>query len=163
MPVDIGSIVEEVVTLYEKVAAARHVEVSCEFRPALAIDGFPGQLRQIFANLIRNAIEAAPSDSKVTIRVRPARRLERHGTLVTIHDCGAGISKDVRERIFDPFFTTKELKGSGLGLWVTQALLSKHQGTLRFRTSTRNGASGTAFAIFLPLGGVEPGKSEDAA
>lgn len=163
VPVDIGSIVEEVVALYEKVAATRHVEVSCELRPALTIDGFPGQLRQIFANLIRNAIEAAPSDSKVTIRVRPTCRLERHGTLVTIHDCGAGISKDVRERIFDPFFTTKELKGSGMGLWVTHALLSKHQGTLRFRTSTRDGASGTTFAIFLPLGGVEPGKSEDAA
>lgn len=163
VPVDIGSIVEEVVALYEKVAATRHVEVSCEFRPALTIDGFPGQLRQIFANLIRNAIEAAPSDSKVRIRVRPACRLERHGTLVTIHDCGAGISNDVRDRIFDPFFTTKELKGSGLGLWVTQALLSKHQGTLRFRTSTDGKTTGTTFAVFLPLGGVQPGKSEDAA
>src|SRR5579864_364466 len=56
MPVDVGGIVEEVVALYEHVAATRHVEVICELRPTLTIDGFPGQLRQVFANLIRNEI-----------------------------------------------------------------------------------------------------------
>jgi signal transduction histidine kinase len=60
----------------------------------------------------------------------------------------------VRRQIFDPFFTTKELKGSGLGLWVSKNLVMDHRGTIRFRTSTREGASGTTFEVFLPVGGI---------
>lgn len=159
VPLDVGTIVEEVAELYERAAAARQVQIVCEQRPTLAIDAFPGQLRQAFGNLIRNATEAAPPNTKVRIRVRSDSRAGRHGARVTIHDCGPGIPKEVQLRMFDPFFTTKELKGSGLGLWVTSALLSKHGGTLRFRTGPKNG---TAFSVFLPVGGVHPGTSEEA-
>ena len=85
------------------------------------------------------------------MRVRAAQRLGRDGTLVTIHDRGTGIPKSVREQMFDPFFTTKELKGSGLGLWVSKTLIMKHHGTIRYRTSTRDCGSGTTFQVFLPV------------
>lgn len=158
--VDVGGLVEDVVALYEKSAVTRQVQIVCEQQPTLAIDAFPGQLRQVFGNLLRNAIEAAPPNSQVVIRVRSACRLGRHGAQVTIHDRGPGIPENIRERMFDPFFTTKELKGSGLGLWVSQALLSKHRGTLRFRSCMKNGSTGTTFQVFLPVGGLEPGTSE---
>jgi signal transduction histidine kinase/DNA-binding response OmpR family regulator len=151
---DVGELVSEVVTLYQRTAAARRVHVVCQCRPTLAIRGFPGQLRQIFSNLIRNAAEAAPQGTEVVVRVRSICRGGHEGARITIHDRGPGIPSDVRRQIFDPFFTTKELKGSGLGLWVSRNLVMDHHGTIRFRTSTREGASGTTFEVFLPVGGM---------
>lgn len=155
VPVDVGGLLGDVVSLYEKSAFSRGVEIVCDRRSSVTVHGFPGQLRQVFGNLVRNATEAAPPSSQVVIRVRTAHRTGRSGTRVTIHDCGSGIPAGVQARIFDPFFTTKELKGSGLGLWVSKALIVKHRGTIRFRSSTRAGASGTTFEVFLPVAGVE--------
>ena len=68
-----------------------------------------------------------------------------------IHDRGAGIPMEIRSNIFDPFFTTKQLRGSGLGLWVSRSLVTRHQGTIRFRSCQLKGRSGTTFEVFLPL------------
>jgi signal transduction histidine kinase len=161
---DIGELVSEVVALYQRTAKVRRVHVTCQCRPTIAIRGFPGQLRQIFSNLVRNAAEAAPSGTEVVVRVRSIYRGGREGARITIHDRGAGIPREVRRQIFDPFFTTKELKGSGLGLWVSRKLVMDHHGTIRFRTSTREGASGTTFEVFLPVGGMaENSLQSDAA
>ena len=160
---DVGTIVSDVVALYERVAAPRNVRVELQVKPTITLYGFPGQLRQVFGNLFRNAIEASPSNATVKVRVRPAWRSGREGVCVTIRDRGAGIPASVQQRIFDPFFTTKELKGSGLGLWVTRAIINKHAGSVRFRTSVTNGSSGTTFAVFLPVGGIHPGAMEEMA
>ena len=154
--IDVGALINDVTELYRKAAAARKVCISVDAKPTLAIHGFPGQLSQVFGNLLRNATEAAPVNSQVMVRVRRAYRRGHEGTRVTIHDRGTGIPESVQEQLYDPFFTTKELKGSGLGLWVSRALIIKHGGTIRFRSSTREGASGTAFEVFLPVGVVYP-------
>ena len=151
---DVGELVEDVVAVYQRSAVARRVRVVCDRKPTLAIRGFPGQLSQIFSNLVRNAAEAAPAGSEVVVRVRSICRRGREGARVTIHDRGHGIPLQIRQQMFDPFFTTKELKGSGLGLWVSRNLVMKHNGTIRFRSSTQKGASGTTFEVFLPVGGV---------
>jgi len=158
VPLDIGRLVSEVVSLYQRSAAARRVQIVYDSRSAPAVHGFHGQLCQVFGNLIRNATEAAPPGSRVVVRSRPISRAGEPGTRVSIHDCGPGIPLQVQNKLFDPFFTTKELKGSGLGLWVSRNLVMKHNGTIRFRTSTRAGWSGTTFEVFLPAG-VEPQKS----
>ncbi len=163
VPIDVASLIGEVVVLYEKMWSARDVRIVCDLRPALTIYGFPGQLRQVFSNLIRNAAEAAPPNTEVVIRVRSANRAGRSGTRVTIHDRGAGISKPVQAQMFDPFYTTKELKGSGLGLWVSKALVVKHRGSIRFRSRTERGSSGTTFEVFLPVGGLEQNEGETVA
>lgn len=151
--VDVGALILQVVELYEKASTAKRTRIACSRRPALAIHGFPGQLSQVFANLVRNAIDAAPIGSCVDIRVRQIHRCGRVGTRVTIHDCGEGIPESLKARLFDPFFTTKELKGSGLGLWVAKNLISKHNGTIRFRTSRGELRHGTVFEVFLPVRG----------
>jgi signal transduction histidine kinase len=107
-------------------------------------------LTQVFGNLIRNATEATPGGGEVLIRVRHAIRGGHEGTRVTIHDRGAGIPPAVQRQIFDPFFTTKELKGSGLGLWVSRTLILNHSGHIRFRSSSVKGKSGTTFQVFVP-------------
>lgn len=149
--IDVGGLVNEVIDLYRKAASARNVCISFDAKPTPAIYGFPGQLSQVFGNLLRNATEAAPANSQVAVRVRPAHRGGRRGTRITIHDRGTGIPPVVQEQMYDPFFTTKELKGSGLGLWVSRALVVRHEGKIRFRSSTQKGASGTAFEVFLPV------------
>ncbi|HSY13770.1 MAG TPA: ATP-binding protein [Verrucomicrobiae bacterium] len=154
--IDVGTLVGEVVDLYRQAAAARKVRIAFEQQSPLAIHGFPGQLAQVFGNLLRNATDAAPANSEVCVRVRSAHRAGREGTRITIHDKGSGIPVSVQQQMYDPFFTTKELRGSGLGLWVSKTLVIRHSGTIRFRSSTREGASGTTFEVFLPVKGLNP-------
>ncbi|HTX40408.1 MAG TPA: ATP-binding protein [Acidobacteriaceae bacterium] len=152
--IDIGSLVADVVSLFEKSATSRRIRVVFDRQPTLTIYGYPGQLRQVFGNLVRNAVEAARPGTDICIRVRPLRRANREGARVTIQDRGAGIPRNVQKMMFDPFFTTKELRGSGLGLWVSRNLIMAHQGSIRFRSSTRLEHSGTTFQVFLPVGGT---------
>lgn len=156
--VDVNALMHEVMLMYERTAALRHVRLVCNWRPGVVVCGFPGQLNQVFGNLVRNAAEAAPPGTEVVIRVSSILRGDRKGARVTICDRGKGIPEDVQQRIFDPFFTTKELKGSGLGLWVSRILVVKHGGTIRFRSSARVGTSGTIFEVFLPVDGPNPPK-----
>ncbi len=67
-----------------------------------------------------------------------------------VADNGPGISRELRSRIFEPFFTTKAEKGTGLGLWVVRGIVAKHGGSIRMRSSTRPGRTGTLFSVFLP-------------
>jgi signal transduction histidine kinase len=162
VPVSVGGVIGDVLAIYERVAAAKRVQLVYRERPSLSICGFSGQLMQVFSNLIRNAIEASPAHGRVTVRVRQVRRADREGTSVTIHDNGAGIPNEIQTRIFDPFFTTKELKGSGLGLWVSRALVTNHGGEIRFRSdNTRR--RGTTFEVFLPVSGAQSSKAEPTA
>ncbi len=154
--IDVGSLIGDITALYQTTASARGVKISFDSRPSPVIHGFPGQLTQVFGNIIRNATEVAPSGSTVYVRVRPGLRGDVPGTRITIHDRGLGIPPAVQAQMFDPFFTTKELKGSGLGLWVSRALVTKHRGTIRFRSRTADGTSGTVFEVFLPVGGLAP-------
>jgi signal transduction histidine kinase len=153
--IDVGELVADVVSVFERSAAQRRVRLAFSHEPAAKTCGFPGQLRQVFGNLIRNATEAAPPGSEVAIRVRSIQRSGNKGVRITIHDCGAGIPDVIQEKLFDPFFTTKDLKGSGLGLWVSKTLVVKHRGTIRFRSCSRIRKSGTTFEVYLPSRMVE--------
>jgi signal transduction histidine kinase len=73
------------------------------------------------------------------------------GVSLLVADAGPGIPDSIVQKIFDPFFTTKQDKGTGLGLAISKAIVEKHQGQIRTRSSTRPGRSGTAFRIALPL------------
>jgi signal transduction histidine kinase/CheY-like chemotaxis protein len=150
IPIDVGKLVSEVASLSERSAARRRVQITCAAKPEVTINGFPGQLSQVFSNLIRNATEAAPPGSGVVVRIRSTHRGDREGARIYIHDRGPGIPEDIRDKLFDPFFTTKGLNGSGLGLWVSRTILMRHHGTIRFRTCARAGTTGTTFEVFLP-------------
>ncbi|HTA78205.1 MAG TPA: ATP-binding protein [Terracidiphilus sp.] len=156
--IDLGGLVVDIVALFERIAAAHHVRLVCDQKAAPQIKGFPGQISQVIGNLLRNAIEAAPAASEVTIRVRAIRRNAGEGVRLSIHDRGCGIPLDVQRKLFDPFFTTKDLKGSGLGLWVSRSLVVRHGGTIRFRSSSVQRA-GTTFEVYLPVGGIDASPS----
>jgi len=116
---------------------------------------FAGELRQVFANLIGNAIDAMPSGGRLVIRARRSRDWkcpEKVGVRFQVADTGSGMPAEVRKRIFEPFFTTKEITGTGLGLWVSSEIVEKHKGLMRVRSrpEAAGGRSGTVFELFFP-------------
>ncbi|HEY2496872.1 MAG TPA: ATP-binding protein [Candidatus Angelobacter sp.] len=149
---DLREMVNSVLALYAIQLQGKRINVDLEKGGPYRIHGFPGELRQVVANLIGNAIDASPQGGKICIRIRPAANDGVRGAVFTIHDDGAGIPKEIRDRILEPFFTTKELKGTGLGLWLAKSIILKHNGSLRFRSNYTASRRGTCFRVFLPQG-----------
>lgn len=105
-----------------------------------------GEIRQVLANLIGNAIDAMPSGGSLLLAVRGRGQ----GAEIEVSDTGQGISEEAQKRIFEPFFTTKGVSGTGLGLSICAEIMERHGGTLRFSSSTESGHSGTRFQLYLP-------------
>jgi PAS domain S-box-containing protein len=101
-------------------------------------------LRQVFTNLIQNAMEATPPEGNVSLEAR----IEGERVVINVSDTGHGIEKPVADRIFNPFFTTKE-EGTGLGLALVHRIITSHSGTITLKT----GEGGTVFSISLPKTG----------
>ncbi len=159
---DVQDMVQSVLALYLIQLEGKRIKVDYKRGGPFRIHGFPGELRQVLANLIGNAIDASPPQSKISIRIRCAEPNGVPGVVFTIHDEGAGIPREIRSRILEPFFTTKELKGTGLGLWLAKSIVLKHAGTLRFRSRSMPQKSGTCFRVFLPVAD-EKSQSTEAA
>ena len=151
-PARVSEVLDAVLAFYRPRLAAARIQVRREYVAAEQLTCFSGELRQVFANLIGNAIEASKPDARLRVRLRPSKswRRFRPGIRVTIADTGHGMSPDVMRRIFEPFFTTKGITGTGLGLWISKDLLAKHDAQISVKTSNREGSSGTVISVFLP-------------
>jgi PAS domain S-box-containing protein len=131
-----------------------------------AVPCFPGEVNQVFLNLLINAAHAisdVTDDGKSGKgRITITTRATEESVVVTIADTGSGIPPSVQDRIFDPFFTTKAVgKGTGQGLAIAHAVMvEKHHGSIRFETTA---GCGTTFIIELPLADLaETGVADDA-
>jgi len=154
VPVKISGVLDSVFELYEHRGDASGIQLSRKYESDATVNGYPGELRQIFSNLVVNAMEAVGEDGRVIIHVFRSRDWQhggREGVRIAIADNGPGIAAASRARLFEPFFTTKGERGTGLGLWVTMGMVQKHKGTIRVRSSTAPERHGTVFSIFLPL------------
>ncbi|HEY6967900.1 MAG TPA: PAS domain S-box protein [Candidatus Angelobacter sp.] len=154
VPVKVTEALEDVLELFVMRMRSNNIKVERRYEFSGDVPGFPVELRQLFANLISNAIEAIGQNGKIHVHVAPWRDLRRPGRpgiRIVVADNGPGINREVRKRIFEPFFTTKAEKGTGLGLWVVRGVVTRHEGSLRLHTNTSPGRSGTAFSVFLPL------------
>jgi signal transduction histidine kinase len=135
----------------KKIRLKRRYELSGE------IEALAAEIRQVFANLASNAVEALTHGGQVQVHIAPAKDWsdsDRSGVRIVVADNGPGIRPDLRSRVFDAFFATKEEKGTGLGLWVVSGIVAKHGGSIRLRSSTGPRRSGTVFSVFLPAEGV---------
>jgi PAS domain S-box-containing protein len=151
--VDISTILEEVLSLYARKIHFKRITLRPDYGNGLKVMGYPGEIRQIFANLIANAIEALSEEGFLAIRASKVHRLNGDGppgVRVTFLDNGSGIAPAHRKKIFEPFYTTKKDVGTGLGLWLTQNLVTKHHGSLHVRSCVQPGRTWTAFSVFLP-------------
>jgi len=129
------------------------VELKLEVVDDPEIVAIPSELKQLFANLLSNSIDAVNSHGKIRVRVAAQKDWKngrRPGVQVTISDTGTGITPGNRKKIFEPFFTTKQDVGTGLGLWVCSSIVKKHAGRVRVRSSVKPGNSWTVFSLFLP-------------
>jgi two-component system CheB/CheR fusion protein len=155
--VQVNSLLENVLTLYQRKVTILGIEIDRRYSDEGTVVGIPGELRQVFSNLIVNAMDAlAASGDKLVLRVRRLRRWDtgEQGVRVSIVDNGPGIAPEHRLQLFQAFFTTKGEQGTGIGLWVSRTIVRKHGGTMRLHSSVRPGHSGTCFSVFLPLGEV---------
>jgi signal transduction histidine kinase len=165
VPIALQDILENVLTLYHGKITQRRATLDRRYEKAMPVTAYPGELRQVFSNLVGNALEALPAGGKLIVELRNSldwREGRRRGVRVTIGDTGSGIPAEHRARISQPFFTTKGEQGTGLGLWVSRGIVEKYGGSMRFRSSTREGCSGTVFSIFLPVNSLEPEEERQA-
>ena len=151
--IDVCELLDSVLAFNNTTLERKEIKVWREYKTTAKIYGFRSEIRQVFANLILNAIEAISRDGELCVRVSrdPTSMDVNKRIRVTIVDNGNGISESAKRKIFRPFFTTKTAGGNGLGLWVSQGIVEKHGGKIRFRSKSKSGKSGTAFTVFLPL------------
>jgi PAS domain S-box-containing protein len=157
----LAQILDGVLTLFHGRLLNAEITVDKQFGNGSPVMSYESDLRQVFTNLLSNAIDATAPGGKIVVRERDVTdwRSGKRGVCVTIADTGHGMSAETRKMIFDPFFTTKGITGTGLGLWVSAEILNKHGARIRVRSRCQQPGQGTVFSIFFPYDGVA-GKDE---
>ncbi len=158
VPVSLRLILEDVLGAFGRQIKSNRVTVKQKIATDGLVLAFPVEVRQIFINLIGNAIQAMPEGGTLRVNLRNCseRRqgTERPGIRINITDTGIGIPVKQRHKIFQPFFTTKAEKGTGLGLWVSRGIVQELDGSIQFRCTKWKGQSLTSFAVFIPTEGI---------
>lgn len=150
--VQLNALAEQIVRLLTGQAKQKGITLTARLAPMLpplVVD--PEQIKQVFMNLVLNALQATNNDGAVTVATALLRGLDGQSYCeVTVQDTGAGISVEHTEQIFDPFFTTKET-GMGLGLFIVHQIIKEHGGSINVEGTV---GQGTRFLVRLPLTGV---------
>ena len=156
---DVSSLLNDAIeitrTRWENEARLRGLDyqVALEAESGQHAFGSASELREVFVNLIVNAVDAMPQGGKLSIGcLREGARLR-----LRFADTGTGMPEDVRQKIFDPFFTTKGAQGTGLGLSVSYSIIERHEGSISVASEL---GGGTVFAIDLPAATVNSEASE---
>lgn len=148
--VDISSIIDESLSLVEYEFELKKIKIIKKYAPMipkLKVDS--NQMKQVFINLLFNALDALPEGGEIGIGVRPIMDSENRKIEIKIADNGCGIPQEELPKIFDPFFSTKKDKGgTGLGLSVTRGIIERHNGSIRVESQP---GKGTTFILELPL------------
>ena len=162
-----GELLDGVVALYQGRITTLGVVIEKDYAADDKMLVFAGDMRQVFANVIGNALDALGSQDApgtagmpeallahgiLWLRTRRAHdpRTGMAGVRVTIADNGCGMSAVTQKSLFEAFFTTKPATGTGLGLWVSAEIIRNHMGIIRFRSREAPEPCGTVFSIFFP-------------
>jgi len=148
-PIDINDVVNEVIVLVQRELFSHRVSLRTEFAPALPVVlADRVQLQQVTINLIMNGIEAMqPISDRPRELVIRSHQDEARQVLVTVEDCGVGISAENADRLFNAFFTTKS-SGMGMGLSICRSIIAAHGGRM---SAANNAGPGATFQFTLPL------------
>jgi signal transduction histidine kinase len=151
---------QAVLMVFQSRITQNSITVRTNFVEAPDLYCYPGELQQVFTNLIANSLDALPAAGTLAIFVRPShggRDWEQEGIRVVIADNGTGMDAGTLTRAFEPFFTTKNETGTGLGLWVSKGIVDKHHGSIGVASAP---GRGTVMSLFFPYDGV---RSKQAA
>ena len=138
-----GLLIDDVLRLFVGKIRNRQIRVQIDGDRELRLRGVMGQIRQVLANLISNAIDAAPIASTITITIQPQ---DGHIGLA-VQDTGSGIPNSIRAQLFEPFFSTKGDLGNGLGLYISKEIVERHHGRIDVDSAP---GQGTTMTIWLP-------------
>jgi PAS domain S-box-containing protein len=153
----IADLLNDTLSFYEEKLAARSIRVKKEYASRGVVRASRGEMQQVFANLISNALDAMSQDGVLTLRVNDVAGRKGRGIQVEIEDTGTGISEADLGRVFEPFFTTKADTGTGLGLWVAKEIVQKHGGSIAVTSQSGSGGGhGTQLSILLPASDGRP-------
>jgi PAS domain S-box-containing protein len=144
---DVAATLDGVLELNHPLFVQKNITVRRLYKGPFAVFGSSAEMRQVFSNLIRNALDALQVDGQIEVRIRAARGSNWR---ISVADNGHGIEPETRERLFQPFVTTKGNTGNGLGLWISRGIVEKHGGQIRARSCTFSGRSWTVFSVVLP-------------
>ncbi len=155
-PFSINPLVERVVMLTASTLKRQHITLEPSFSDDLSqISGYADQITQVLLNVILNARHAMPDGGIVQVRTRSWWDAGQHDSpdprpsavVVEIEDNGVGMSQEVQTHIFDPFFTTRS-NGTGLGLTISQKIMTQHNGYITVQSEV---GRGSCFRIVFPL------------
>ena len=147
---DAGSLLRDAIEITrtrwqnEALAAGIEIDVALNAEPDCFTLGNASELREVFVNLIVNAVDAMPKGGSLKLGCKP----DGNRIKLSFADSGTGIKEEIRERIFEPFYTTKGVHGTGLGLAVSYGIIERHQGMISVESQL---GKGTTFKIDLPL------------
>ena len=152
--VSVPKLIDNVLSLYGRKLRTLGAAIDTRYDCDIPVTAFPGELQQVFSNLIVNAADALEkSGDKLCIHVFPsmnwANRAQR-GLSITISDNGCGVPVEKQAHIFEPFYTTKGSSGTGIGLWVSLGIVNKYGGTMRFRSVVKQGRLARRSGCFFP-------------
>jgi PAS domain S-box-containing protein len=150
--VSISALLDEILELQTRRMDFDNIVLDKRYRSRGTIQGFPVELKQVFLNLIGNAVQAMPDGGRLRLHVfeSPHRTDQCPGVCISICDTGTGIDPEHAKHLFEPFFTTKSTKGTGLGLWISKGIIQKYGGSIHFRSVSLSGHNITCFQIYLP-------------
>ncbi|MEW9672637.1 PAS domain S-box protein [Ammoniphilus sp. 3BR4] len=138
IPVDINSLLEGIITIYNTQAIIKKIHISLEtdqHKPFIL--GDPNQLKQLFINLLKNSLESMEKGGEILVKVSAA---EDQQTLIQVIDQGCGIPEELIPKLGEPFYTLKE-KGTGLGLMIGYKIISEHQGQIQIKSKVGIGTN----------------------
>jgi signal transduction histidine kinase len=163
--VSISALLDEILELQTRRMEFNNISLNKQYRSKGTIWGFPVELKQVFLNLIGNAVQAMPEGGTLRLHVFESlwQSQRRPEVCVSICDTGTGIDPEDAKHLFEPFFTTKSTKGTGLGLWISRGIIQKYGGAIRFRSVSLTGRNITCFQVRLPDADVQEMRASDIA
>jgi PAS domain S-box-containing protein len=150
--VSLSQLLDDILELQSRRFEYANIVIAKDYRSRGVLQGFPVELKQVFLNLIGNAVQAMPDGGRLKLSVRECQLQESGSSIcVSVIDTGSGIENENAKQLFEPFFTTKSTKGTGLGLWISRGIVQKYGGTIRFRSLRRRSGNVTCFRVMLPM------------
>jgi signal transduction histidine kinase len=153
---NLNTLIDEVLNfLYPSILDGK-VKIKKELSGDITLNGYADEIRQVFINIIFNAIDVLNHDENPNPTIEILSHLENHSIKINISNNGPEIPAELRKSIFEPFFTTKKL-GTGLGLFVCKEIIEKHKGNLECNSSPDK----TTFSIVLPVAASPTGNQQE--
>lgn len=155
---NISELLDDVLSMLRPKLLSAKVHVVRRYPALVEVKLYPSELRQVFTNLVANAIDAMPDGGQLTVTVTSAE----DNISISVADTGSGIPAEYQDKLFEPFFTTKGEHGTGVGLWVVKEIINRLGGKIELATSRAPQNHGTTFTVSLPASeGVQEPEPEE--